>query len=167
MKNTIILGLLILVSSCASKKEKASDNFNKVELESVCPEDGKCSIAILENKIVELNTDEFGKLFYTLKEDNTKNILIYKYNRDVPQGLKDGNYREEIIIEIDKKSGLPTNSKTIYGRFCYCKGFTGYYKILEEIEFKLKEDKVFYELQFKIKQVPQIISSLNFCLSIE
>jgi hypothetical protein len=163
MKKTIVfLSLGLLIACCASKKEVVLNKSEKVAVESNCPQDGKCDIELISNKTIVLKTDENSQLYYLLTDDNTKNVVIFRYNRNVPEGIQDATYREEIVIEIDKKSGEAINSKSLFGRFCFCKGQTGYYNIKDEITQVVQNDKTSYRLKFKIQEVPQIINELNF-----
>ena len=50
----------------------------------------------------------------------------------------------------------------LFGRFCFCRGATGYYKV-KEGNLKLKKINETYQLDFdfKINEVPQIISKIS------
>ncbi|MEC4004115.1 hypothetical protein OX283_005570 [Flavobacterium sp. SUN052] len=176
MKKILLLLTSLSLTFCSSKKEIA----NKQELilpdyniESLCPSDGKCTIEILRNKSLEIKKDEFGSLYYQVIETlNNTSVIVYKYDRNVPKELQDGNYREEIIFEIKNsdtnlvlsEKELQT-TKMIFGRFCYCKGQTGYYLVENgNLNLSQKDNKISFSLDFTITKVPQIIRSIKATL---
>lgn len=161
---TIQLICILIISSCASKKEISTLNNQTIQLESDCPSDGKCEIKILQNQSLEINKDEFGSIFYKLKSDNSKSVVVYKYDRNIPEGVQDGSYREEIILEYDNQTKEFINEKSLFGRFCYCKGQTGYYKIEQSVEKSIGQNRNF-QLKFDIKVVPQVVKNLKFYIN--
>jgi hypothetical protein len=164
MKYKIIIFLLILVSSCCLKKEKVTSSNNKII--NVCPNVGNCSIEILKNKSMLLNSD-FGKLNYTLIDDFEKDVIRYQYSKDLDKSNIDGGYREEVIFEVsnDTTSHSWTNenlqkTKILFGRYCNCRGQTGLYKIINGNLNIKKSNTLDFELNFKITEVPQITSKI-------
>ena len=83
--------------------------------------------------------------------------------------LQDANYREEVIFEIKNSdtnlilSGEELQTtKMLFGRFCYCKGQTGYYLVEDgTLNLVQKDNKVSFSLDFNITKVPQIIKSIK------
>ena len=71
MKNTIILFATIFIASCSCKKPTSQTTLN-AKLESECPQDGTCTIEILENKSIAVKQDEFGSIYYTIEENLNK-----------------------------------------------------------------------------------------------
>jgi hypothetical protein len=170
MKKTAFFLITILAISCGAKKTTLPTMT--AALMSECPKNGECTIQLLKNKGIMVKSDEFGRLYYNLEESMTKNVVKYTYNRKVKGDIQDASYREEIIFELDdSKENLNLSGESLqevqllFGRFCYCKGQTGYYKIKEgtlTVSKTSKENKV--ELNFKIKEVPQIINHLAFSI---
>ncbi|MES2545614.1 MAG: hypothetical protein V4548_12065 [Bacteroidota bacterium] len=164
MKKLFVLPLLVLASCGICKSEKSFS-----EIQSPCPEDGKCTIEIMTNKKLDIKTDEFGSNYYQLLDSPKTGVVHYKYKRNTKKGLQDGSYIEEVFFEInqEEKSLLLTNAdlqktKMIYGRICYCKGQTGYYKISEgNLKLNRKNHKIEIDLDFKNNKVPQIIQKIT------
>lgn len=143
-----------------------------VTITSECPKDGDCTIEIFDGKSIMMKTSELGSLYYDLEETANKKVVKYTYNRKVKGDLQDASYREEIIFEVPSvKDELVFNNeslqdaKVLFGRFCYCKGQTGYYtidqgslRIINEINSKTTT----FSLDFTTKKVPQIIKSISF-----
>ena len=163
--NTIFfLSLLTLSISCGSAK------CNDKLIVKDCPPDGKCSVTIHKNKSLFVKTDDLGKLLYELQDNANKDIAVYTYDRTPPKDVMDGSYREEVIVELDKgqqtivlSGGLSkSGTKVLFGRFCYCKGFTGYYKIASGNLTAL--DESVYSVDFKVTEVPQILEKIQFSI---
>ena len=87
--------------------------------------------------------------------------------KTVKGNLQDAGYREEIIFELDNfdpiKLGSSSLQKTkmLFGRFCFCRGQTGYYKVTEGT-FEIANQIA--TLQFKVSEVPQITNEIRFSL---
>jgi len=175
MKN-IIPFIIVLFASCGSTKTLNYSVKDPVLLNTLnCPENGICSLELIPNKAIEFKTDEFGNLYPTISEgENT--ILKYTYKKNPLPNTEDSNYTELIYAELDSIITETTltdndlqNVKLHFGRLCYCKGETGYYPI-KNGEFKiLKSTKntMQISLEFKITEVPQIISKINEIISLK
>lgn len=162
-KIAIIIGLLSL-ASCQSQKDF---NPTSVSLISECPKQVDCTIQILTGKSMLIQNDG-NATTYTLQDATGTNVIIYKHNKIVKGDLQDAGYREEIVFEIDQKNGslkltdanLQT-TKMLFGRFCFCKGQTGYYPV-EQGTLSIGNDIA--DLNFIISQVPQITKKIQFSL---
>jgi len=157
------LSLLTLSISCGSAK------CNDKLIAKDCPPDGKCTLTIHKNKSLYTNTNELGELVYEMQDNDTKDIAVYTYNRTPPKNVQDGTYREEVIVEVDRKPKTSVldgkiRAKALFGRFCYCKGSTGYYKIEAGDLIKSSGDQEVYEFNFKITEVPQVLQKIQFSL---
>jgi hypothetical protein len=172
MKIYIILLLLALLSSCSSSKKSVS-TFSKLDnsiaLESECPIDGKCTIKIIKNKALNVQTDQFGSVYTQQLESPETSIIVFQYDRNVPKDLQDAHYREEIVFQVNNASPNLTLkdkeiqiTKMLFGRFCFCRGQTGYYRVENGIlNLNQVEDKINMSLSFKVDQVPQKIEVIN------
>ena len=175
MKNILLL-IIILFSSCKSAK-----NMNFTVQENIfiqtenCPENGTCSIELIPNQALKFNTDEFGYSYPVITEGE-KTILKYTYKKNTAKDTQDSNYTEIVYAELEHNT-TPislTNKelqtiKLYFGRLCYCKGQTGYYPI-KNGDFKLEkldENTLKIEFQFKVSEVPQIISKINETISLK
>lgn len=177
MRKLLIIPFLTLITACNCQK-KVSDKTSEIKKDEVmtnstCPSDGKCTIEVIKNKSLEVKSDEFGSNYYNLTDNMNTSVVLYKYNRNVEEGLQDASYKEEIIFEINNSEKQLSfldrdlqKTKMIFGRICFCRGQTGYYKVVSGKLFleNLKET-IKFNLNFKITEVPQIINSLNYTVS--
>jgi hypothetical protein len=178
MKKIFLTPLFGLFLFCSGKKEilpQKDDTGNQTAItqemvKSKCPEDGKCNIEIFRNKSLDINSNEFGSIYYTMIDTDNVTVVKYVYKRNPPkEDLKDGNYSEEIVFQINNsdsaialKDGDLQTAKMLFGRFCYCKGQTGYYKVnLGNLSLSQKDKAVQFNLDFKITEVPQIINAIT------
>lgn len=180
---TIVLFFIFITISCTSQKNKLTKNKvvtvksdldlvkttpNKKQLNN-CPADGICTIEILKNKSLVIKTDDIGAIYYQMEDNNTTSVIVYSYNKKTEAGLQDASYKEEIIFEIsnsETKILLSNNdlqkTKMLFGRHCYCKGQAGYFKVTEgNLKLVKSNTKTTLNLDFKVKQVPQIITSID------
>lgn len=153
-----------MLLSCGAKK---SDSTTAV-LTGECPKDGNCTIRLFKNKGMVVKNDTFGRPFYELEDNPSKNTYLYTYSRIVKGNIQDAGYREEIVFELRNDQVMAPISneslqrtKMLFGRFCFCKGQTGYYKITKgnlAVANDSKSETV--ALNFETTEVPQIIKSI-------
>jgi hypothetical protein len=173
MKHAIYISILTLFMACKTNKCQVSEPL-KINT-TTCPENGECTIELLPNKTLEFKTDNFGILYPEVTE-GTNTVLIYTYNRKQKVKRPDGYYREHIYAEfngelaaLDLKNEQLQNIQLHFGRICYCKGETGYYPI-KNGSFKLtipKKNNIEIQLDFTVKNIPQIITELNETISLK
>ena len=168
MKKLFFIPLAFILSFCKCPKATIAA-ADKSVIESVCPENGKCTIELLRNKSLAVKADEFGSVFYTLEDVATKSVIIYEYKRNVEEGLQDGQHREEIVFEINNSDTTVSltdknlqSAKMLFGRHCFCKGQAGYYKVTEgNLNLENKNGTINIDLNFKIKEVPQLYTTVK------
>jgi hypothetical protein len=173
MKILLLFSLSLFLSSCSCKKSVVDNQETAMTktttLQSDCPTDGKCSIEVFHNKSMNIQTDGTGAMYNQLVDSKETSVIVYQYNRDVPEGLQDGNYREEIIFEIKNSDAnlVATGNdlqqtKMLFGRFCFCRGQTGYYKVSEgNLNLTQKGNSITFDLNFTVNEVPQIIKKIQ------
>lgn len=171
MKN-ILLVLLLIIVSCKPTIIVSQHISQKA---NICPENGECSFELIPNKSILFKVDDFGILYPVISEGE-KMLLKFTFKKNPINNIQDSNYSEIIYAELDKEFTEVTlkneelQKATLYfGRFCYCKGQTGYYPI-KKGAFKItKVDKntINFSLNFEINEVPQIISSINETISLK
>ena len=138
-------------------------------IESVCPENGVCTIQLFKNKSLVVKTDDFGSTYYQMIENIDTSVIQYQYDRTVEDGLQDGQHREEILFEINNSTTALKlqdadlqKTKMLFGRHCFCKGQAGYFKIEEGTLFLENKNKVIsFELDFKTDKVPQLFEKVT------
>ncbi|MFA5297149.1 MAG: hypothetical protein WC389_02970 [Lutibacter sp.] len=171
MKKLLPLFILIIVS-CKSTKN-INSNFVVKEAFLIntvdCPENGDCTIELLPNTSLSFEKDEFGNTYPVITEGN-KTIFRYIYTRKPIPNTQDSDYSEIVFAEFDTAISEETltdeklqTKKLYFGRLCYCKGETGYYPI-KKGEFKITKstkDSFNIDFNFKISEVPQVISTIH------
>ena len=172
MRKLSIIPITLLFLFCATKTSKIPVNHDTVLVETEltnCPENGVCETKIFRNQSLEIKTDEFGSIYYEKSENSNTSIILFTYNKNTPKDLQDANYREEIVFEINNIDSNVEFSdlnlqktKMLFGRFCFCRGQTGYYKVKSgNLKLKQVEKKINFNLNFMVSEVPQIIKSIN------
>ena len=166
MKKLICLFIAVGFTSCKCKQETTTWT-PIVDVTSECPKDGTCTAELIRNKSMTVKQDEFGSTYYTLEESDSKSVVKYTYTRTVKGDVQDANYREEIVFETSSQlnenlniSGEALQNKNLlFGRFCFCRGQTGYYKI-NDGNLTITNGRVI-NLDFKADKVPQIIKHIT------
>ena len=142
---------------------------------SSCPENSECTIELVPNKTITFKKDHVG-ILYPIITEGGKTLLKYTYKKNPLPNIQDSNYTEIIYAELNDTiseislvdEGLQ-NIKLYFGRFCFCKGETGYFPI-KKGAFKISksEKKSFIvDFDFKIEEVPQIITHINESISLK
>ena len=165
MRRLPLFLIAFFMFSCGAKKSVA--HLTMADLLSECPKAGSCTVELLQNKSMVVTQNE-NRINYTLTDNPEKNVIVFKYNKTVKGNLQDASYREEIIFETNQAitngnlsdSGLQS-TQMLFGRFCYCKGQTGYYKVNKG---KMTIGSRGLELDFSISEVPQIINYIQLSL---
>jgi len=168
MRKTVAIFSLLLFA-CSAQKQGVVDS---VSLTSECPKNAKCTIELIKNKGITLKKDDFGRDYYELSESAATNVIKYEFSRIVKGDIQDGGYREEVIFEIEQNPDAIVltdtslqNIKMLYGRFCFCKGQTGYYKVGQgALHINGTKTERAGLLEFEISEVPQVTKSFAFQL---
>lgn len=167
--NKLLLLLALILVSCNAQKVTP---YETVSFAGNCPAGGTCNVKIFKGKTLNVKSDEWGKAYYTMDDQADKNVIQFNYNKTVKGNVQDAGYREEIVFELDKSIGNLTladqsldDVKMLFGRFCFCKGQTGYYKVSKGhlVIAAAKHEKT-VTLDFKSEEVPQIISGILISL---
>lgn len=172
MKRLFIISLALVLSFCNCQKKNIAKNVAKsipLMLKSECPQDGTCTVEVLKDKRLDIKTDDFGGIYYEIVAATESSVVLYHYNRKVEKGLQDGQYREDVVFEINNSESLISRSgselqktKMLFGRHCYCKGQAGFFKVTQgQLILNQKKNAVSFQLDFTITQVPQIIQSIK------
>lgn len=167
MKKLLYISLLFSLFCCKSAEPNAIQNKNTI-MEN-CPDDGVCSIVLLQNKSLNVLSDDLGGLYVTLTDNPNTHVFQYQYKRNVPEYIQDGHHVEEVYWEINAKEKSLTleneslqEIKMIFGRHCYCKGQAGFFKINSgTLELEKIEDGYAVKLRFETKEVPQLLNSVT------
>lgn len=171
--------VLILLTSCKTKQSQINSNSlieeNIIFKTTNCPENGDCTIELIPNKTIEFKSDEFG-ITYPLISEGEKLLLKYTYKKIQKEQRPDGHYSEVIYAEIDKTISEINlaedelqNVKLYFGRFCFCKGESGYFPVKKGsfVLTKTSNDSLNIHINFNLKRIPQIISKINETVSLK
>lgn len=161
------LALFVVLSSLyrCKVKDNLANNTSNVSSKTWCPNEGVCSFEIFTNKNLELKKDEFGMDYINMDEGN-KTILKFEYKKTTLPNLADSDYREEIFIALNLNNIETNNLKNeriIFGRWCFCKGQAGNFKVSQgNLSIKKVGDTDYHlNLTFKVDEVPQVIRSIS------
>jgi hypothetical protein len=177
MKIILFFILSTLVISCAShgsKKEVAIETNISVEI-LTCPEKGTCTLELMANKSITFKKDDFD-IVYPVITDGEKTVLKYTYNKNTSPKYQDGYYTEIVYAEFDPvlqnitlENAELEPFKFHFGRLCFCKGQTGYYPIKRGNFTLVKKgsDSIQIDLDFEVKQVPQIVNRISEIISVK
>lgn len=166
----------MFLASCKTSKNTVIELSQHMFLTTEnCPKNGECSIEFIPNKTIEFKKDEFGIAYPVISEGN-KSIFKFTYNKKPLINTQDSNYTEIVYAELDNPineiSLIGNELETIklyFGRLCYCKGETGYFPI-KKGSFNIKKsnnNSLKVDIEFTIKEVPQIISKIIETVSLK
>ena len=171
MKKLLFLPICLCLSFCSSKKDSQSKTTidTILSISSNCPAYGKCSVELLKNKSLDIKTDDIGSTYYEIIDNPTTSVIQYQYNKNVPRDLQDGQLMEQIIFQIDNNSKSATfkdlelqKTKMLFVRLCFCRGQTGYYKVVNgSLNINKSDETYTIDLKFKMEQVPQLYTTVN------
>jgi hypothetical protein len=167
MRHLHLLIVCFIIISCNAKQKTLLKN-EKVNTSTICPQDGVCTFEVLQNKSLKLLKDGIGKLYPDISYGD-KIILKFEYKRNEIQNAVDDNYSELIYVElnpnnlnIELENSDLQEVKLLFARLCFCRGQTGYYKVKKgSLSITKKNENYQFKLEFKIDEVPQIITSIN------
>ena len=167
MKKYLLIPLALGLAFCSGQKKSMEPNAI-VNLKS-CPGAGICTTELHRNKAIKIKKDDLGSIYYEIVDSPETSVIIYQYNLNVEKDVQDGNYREEIIFEIKNSenkialnNGELQQAKMLFGRFCFCRGQTGYYPINNGRLMLTKNEAIIsFDLDFVITEVPQVIKSIK------
>lgn len=168
MKKIFLIPLAFSLSFCNCKKSVV-ENSKTISIESVCPENGECTVQLFKNKSLIVKTDDLGGIYYQMEDNLETSIIQYQYDKTVEKGLQDGQHREEIIFEINNATSELKlqnqelqKTKMLFGRHCFCKGYAGNFKVEEgNLFLENKNNTISFELDFKVYKVPQLFEKVK------
>lgn len=167
MKKLMIAAVCVFSLGCAPKQNAVGKNEVALALQSECPTDGNCKIEVFKETKLVVKQDEFGHNYYEKEYDPNKKVIKYSYSRKVKGDIQDAGYREEVVFELDHLENQKhvdsdlQQTKMLFGRFCFCKGQTGNYKVSQGI-LSIQDQKA--TLDFTVSEVPQIMKNIAFVI---
>lgn len=167
---TILCFLALQLSNCkSSQKIKQEVTQEKTLLKNDSLENGSKKLYLLKNKKLEVVQNE-GYISYTIIDNDKTNVVQYVYAINQDQVAYDGGYREEVVFEIPNddfdtkyKDEELQKTKMLFGRYCFCRGKTGVYKIMQgNLQINSNKKEFHFELDFNITEVPQVIEKISY-----
>lgn len=169
----------LLFLSCIPVKHGLSSAGNDelegsvFKISSNCPIEGDCFVKRLKNtalRVEEVVNGNRNEMYYEFLPSDSTDVVIYSYKKATDSALMDGFYREEIIFEVPREKQQIVlqhrnlqDVKMIFGRFCYCKGETGFYKVRRgNASIKYSDRKIKANIDIEVLDVPQLIKSAHF-----
>jgi hypothetical protein len=168
IKQAVLL-MSFLSISCNCTKNQVNDKVAKETVSNSCPSDGKCTTTLIENKSLNIKTDEIGATYYELTDNSKTSIIKFEYNKTVDTTLQDNNYQEEILFEIPNRFdeiNLENNElesvKMLFGKHCFCRGQAGIYAIKKGSLNIIKENKnISFYLKFEVPNIDHKIKKIS------
>ena len=177
MKKIIFKSLVLVVAlmqlGCSKKTISVDTDKENLPTQN-CPKEGSCNIKYIRNTSLEIRKDEIGKIFYDLKNNPEKSVVIIEYFERSELGLQDGNYREEIMFHINNNQAelqlsdeFLVRTNLVFGKYCYCKGEAGLRRVEEGlIKLKQNEKEIDFILTFKTTVSHKLSSTQKHILKI-
>ncbi|MQP53308.1 hypothetical protein [Flavobacterium sp. LMO9] len=164
-----VLFLSFLCMSCNCAKNQVNNSIVKKTSSSSCPNDGKCTTNLIENKSLNIKTDATGAIYYELTDNSKTSIIKFEYNKTVDTTFQDNSYREEVLFEIPNqfdeinlKDDKLELVKMIFGKHCFCKGQAGIFTIIKgKLNLKKKEKTTSFNLEFEILNIDHKIKKIS------
>ncbi len=177
MKYICLYILVLLVLGCKSSQINTSlEELNEKHtvLLSNCIDNAVCNIEIIPKSNLLIKEDEL-KNTYIEFENGNNTIIKYLLKKNELPNTADSHYSEIIYLEIDNynKSLYLKNEelqqvKMIYGRLCYCKGTSGYFKVNKgSLELILSKNKLSLSVKFKVENIPQLVTEIHENISLQ
>jgi hypothetical protein len=177
MKYLCLFFLVLLVVGCKSSQINTSleELYEKhTVLLSNCIDNAVCNIELLPKSNLLIKEDEFKNTYIEFEKGNNT-IIKYQLKKNELPNTADSHYSEIIYLEIDnynKSLNLKNEDlqqvKMIYGRLCYCKGSSGYFKVNKgSLELILSKNKLSLNANFNVENIPQIVSQINEKISLQ
>lgn len=165
-KTSVLFCLFLSLSFCKTAT-MVSQEKTLLKVDSLT--NGFKKLHFFKNKKLEVVNTK-GSLSYTMVTSDSTNVMQYEYAINQDQAAYDGGYREEILFEIPAGTLEQTytnkelqNTKMLFGRYCFCRGKTGLYKVNEgKLHVKASKKETHFELQFKINEVPQVTTEIRY-----
>ena len=177
MKYICLFILVLLVVGCKTSQINTSlEELNEKHtvILSNCIDNAVCNIEIIPKSNLLIKEDEFKNTYIEFEKGNNT-IIKYQLKKNELPNTADSHYSEIIYLEIDNynKSLYLKNEelqqvKMIYGRLCYCKGSSGYFKVKKgSLELILSKNKLSLNANFNVENIPQIVSQINENISLQ
>lgn len=177
MKYLCLFFLVLLVVGCKSSQINTSlEELNEKHtvLLSNCIDNAVCNIELIPKSNLLIKEDEFKNTYIEFEKGNNT-IIKYQLKKNELPNTADSHYSELIYLEIDnynKSLNLKNEDlqqvKMIYGRLCYCKGSSGYFKVNKgSLELILSKNKLSLNANFNVENIPQIVSQINEKISLQ
>ncbi|MGV3695472.1 hypothetical protein [Flavobacterium sp.] len=163
----IILSLFLLNLSSCKTSQKVTNEKTLLQIDSTKGVAQKTYLFRNRKLVVsEVN----GSLGYTMEDNEKTSVVRFSYEKDMDKAAYDGGYREEVVFEIPNDlveqnySDLELqNTKMLFGRYCFCRSKTGLYKVSQgNLHVATSKKGTHFELQFKISEVPQIVTEIKY-----
>jgi len=165
------------VAGCKSSQLNTSlEELNEKHtiLLSNCIDNAVCNIEIIPKSNLLIKEDEFKNTYIEFEKGNNT-IIKYELKKNEIPNVADAHYSELLFLEIDNynKSLYLKNEelqqvKMIYGRLCYCKGTSGYFKVnTGYLELALIKNQLYLDTKFKVENIPQLVTEIHENISLQ
>jgi len=171
MKNLYLCILFLLIVGCKSGKiNTLLEKLDKkhITVLSNCIDNAQCTIEIIPNSNLMIKEDAFKNTYIEI-ENGVHTIIKYQFKKNELPNTADSQYAELLYLEIDnynKRLHLKNEElqqvKMIYGKLCFCKGSSGFFKVKNgDLELLLSKNKLSLITNFNVENMQQMVSQLN------
>ena len=167
MKYFYLIFILFLSLGCKTNKSTTEESGYYLK-DISCPDSGNCTFEVIRNSKLNIRSDKFGKLYPEVTTGD-KVVIKFHYKKKVSKKKMDSGYSEFVYLEVNEyepqlilKDNELQQAKVLFGRICFCRDATGYYRVDQGKLYLLNANgNLKINLTFKINKVPQIISQVN------
>jgi len=171
VKKVFLVILFFALTGCKSNHINTSlKNLEETFVVDIknCVDNAQCNLEIIPNSHLIIKQDEFKNSYIEL-EKRTNTVIKYQLDKRKVPNTADSNYTELLYIEIDNynktlilKDEELQRVKMIYGRLCFCKGSSGYFKVKKgHLELILKKNHLTLSANFSVENIPQITTQIH------
>ena len=171
MKHFYVLFIILTLTGCKSKRLNSSlENLNEKHMVTLadCIDDAICNLEIIPKTNLLIKEDEFQNTYIEFEKGNNT-IIKYELKKNELPNVADSHYSELLYFEIDNYNKNITlenedlkQVKMIYGRLCYCKGTSGYFKVNSGyLELVLIKNQLSLDVKFEVENIPQIVTEIH------
>lgn len=157
---------MLVANSCGNTK--SSSNTVKDTISNTPISTEKIIVETKMNTIYSLVEDTTGSLYPAFETGNAT-TLIFNYTEKGASGTADGDYTETVHLMIPNDSNslkLKDQNlqqlKMVFGKFCFCRGEAGYYKVTNgSVSIKNEKGLITIKASFEIPETSNKISTIE------
>ncbi|WP_415373707.1 hypothetical protein [Patiriisocius sp. Uisw_017] len=161
-----LASLMLVANSCGNTKSTLNTVEDTISNTPISTE--KIIVETKKNTIYSLVEDTAGSLYPAFETGNAT-TLIFNYTEKGAAGTADGDYTETVHLMIPNDSNYLKlkdqnlqQLKMVFGKFCFCRGEAGYYKVTNgSVSIKNEKGLMTIKASFEIPETSNKISTIE------